>query len=790
MAPPSSHPSPSRGEGERIRNAMNDKKTTTPSPTLSLVKVRVTGVVQGVGFRPFTYRLAQELSLKGYVLNGPAGVEIEAEGTPENLEQFLQRLRDEKPAQSKIEDLTVEFHAPKAYSTFEIRESASGGKKTVLVLPDLAACPDCVREIFDPQDRRFRYPFTNCTHCGPRFSIIEKLPYDRPHTTMRAFALCPQCRKEYVDATDRRFHAQPTACAQCGPKLEAWAPLQGAVLEEGEKALQFAEEAIRKGQIVALKGLGGFQLVCDARSGEAVRLLRDRKHREAKPFAVMFPSIEEIKKVCRINKEEEALLLSPAAPIVLVYKNEGDAGLAMGVAPHNPQLGVMLPTTPLHHLLMRDLGFPVVATSGNLSEEPICFEEKEAIERLKGLADLFLVHNRPIARPMDDSVARVIGGKPQILRRARGYAPLPVALRESGETVMAFGAYLKNTVALAKDDKVFLSQHLGDLGTLPSMEAFEKSITDLPKLYEADPVTGVVDLHPDYPSTRKGAESGLPLVRVQHHLAHLYACAAENHVTGPAFGAAWDGTGLGEDQTIWGGEFFRLGEKDERVGHLRTFPLIGGDQAAREPRRCALGILYEMVGDEIFSWKDIPSLAGFEPAELSVLKNLLKNPATPRTSSMGRLFDAVSSLAGLCQRSRFEGDAAMSLEFALSGADSKERYPFPLLLSGTGFILDWEPMMKEILNDVRAKEPAGIISLRFHNALIESLIDAAKKEGCPQVLLSGGCFQNRYLAEGAIRRLKEEGFTPYWHQQVPPNDGGLALGQAAYARKQLKQKSI
>jgi hydrogenase maturation protein HypF len=772
---------------------MKETKTNDPPPPISLVKVRVTGTVQGVGFRPFVYRLAKELSLKGYVLNGPAGVEAEAEGLPANLEIFLKRLRDEKPPQSTIEDLSVQFLPPRGYVSFEIRESDSTGSKTVQVLPDLAVCPDCVKEIFDPADRRFRYPFTNCTHCGPRFSIIEQIPYDRPHTTMRAFALCPECLKEYKDPKDRRFHAQPTACAQCGPRLEAWDPLfggdpEGRSLAEKDEALKLAEDAIRQGQIVALKGLGGFQLLCDARSSEAVSLLRARKRREAKPFAVMFPSIEEIKKACRVNGEEEALLLSPAAPIVLVFKNEGTERLTEGVAPGNPQLGVMLPTTPLHHLLMRDLGFPVVATSGNLSEEPICFEEKEALERLKGLADLFLVHNRPIARPMDDSVTRVLMGKPQILRRARGYAPLPVVLKETGETVLAFGAYLKNTVALAKDDKVFLSQHLGDLGTLPSMEVFEKSLSDLPKLYEADPTTAVVDLHPDYPSTRRGQESGWPLIKVQHHLAHLYACAAENHVTGPAFGAAWDGTGLGDDQTIWGGEFFRLGEKDERVGHLRPFSLPGGDQAAREPRRCALGVLYEMGLEECFTWYDIPSIMAFEPTEILVMKKLLKSPDIPRTSSMGRLFDAVSSLAGLCQKSRFEGDAAMSLEFALHGHATDERYPFPLLLSGAGFILDWEPMIKEILNDVRNKVQVGVISSRFHNALLECLVDAAKKEGCPQVLLSGGCFQNRYLAEGAIRRLKEEGLTPYWHKQVPPNDGGLALGQAVFARKILKNK--
>lgn len=768
---------------------MNAKNNSDPSSLpLSRVKVRVSGVVQGVGFRPFVYRLAKEHSLKGYVLNGAAGVEAEVEGLSSDLVPFLKRLRDEKPAQARIDDLKVEFFPPKGYGHFEIRESDSAGDKTVLVLPDLAACPDCVAEILNPSDRRYRYPFTNCTHCGPRFSIIEKLPYDRPHTTMRAFALCPKCKKEYKDPADRRFHAQPTACPQCGPHLEAWDPQSGAVLAKEEDALRLAEEAIRKSQIIALKGLGGFQLVCDARNHEAVDLLRIRKHREAKPFAVMFPSVEEIKKVCLISPGEESLLASSAAPIVLVYKKEGVEWFAEGLAPGNPQLGVMLPTTPLHHLLMRDLGFPVVATSGNLSEEPICYEEKEALERLRGLADLFLVHNRPIARPMDDSVTRVLGGQTQVLRRARGYAPLPVQLKEKGESVLAFGAFLKNTVGLAKDDKVFLSQHLGDLGTLPSMEAFERSLIDLPSLYEAEPVAVAVDLHPDYPSTRKGCEWGLPVIKVQHHLAHLYACAAENHVEGAAFGAAWDGTGLGEDQTIWGGEFFRLGDKDERVGHLRTFPLPGGDQASKEPRRSALGLLYEMEGEAIFNRIDLPPVSSFEPAERTVLRNLLNNRGNPRTSSMGRLFDAVSSIIGLCQKNRFEGDAAMTLEFVMKGHETKESYPFPLLLKGAGFILDWGPMIKQILSDLEAKTPAGVISRKFHNSLIECLVDAAKREACTQVLLSGGCFQNRFLAEGAIRRLREEGLTPYWHQQVPPNDGGLALGQAAYARKILKNK--
>jgi hydrogenase maturation protein HypF len=769
---------------------MNKKKTeesNNPPPLRSLVKVAVTGAVQGVGFRPFVFRLANELKLTGYVLNGPGGVEIEVEGFSDGLTGFLRRLRDEKPPQATIEEIKVEFHPPKGYGKFEIKESDTLGAKTTQVLPDLATCPDCVREALDPQDRRYRYPFTNCTHCGPRFSIIEKIPYDRPNTTMKAFPFCPECKKEYENPSDRRFHAQPTACPQCGPRLEVW-DSSGFVLAGGDMALRTAEEAIRKGQILALKGLGGFQLICDARNPEAVGLLRTRKHREAKPFAVMFPSLDEVKKSCKISKEEEALLLSPAGPIVLVYKNVGAQGLAEGLAPGNPQLGVMLPNTPLHHLLMGDLGFPVVATSGNLSEEPICFEEKEALDRLKRLADLFLVHNRPIARPMDDSVARVLAGEPQVLRRARGYAPLPVVLGEKGLPVMAYGAYLKNTVALAKDDRVFLSQHLGDLGTLPSLEAFEKSLHDLPKLYETDAMAAAVDLHPDYPSTRKGTESGLPVIRVQHHLAHLYACAAENHVTGEAFGASWDGTGLGEDQTIWGGEFFKLDTKDTRVGHLRLFPLAGGDQAAKEPRRSALGVLFELAGEEVFEWVDLAPVASFEPAERLVLRNLLKNPATPRTSSMGRLFDAVSSLVGLYQKSRFEGDAAMSLEFALSGKDTGEKYPFPLLLSGAGFILDWGPMVKQILADVRDKVPVGVISRRFHNVLIECLVDAAKHEGCPQVLLSGGCFQNRYLAEGAIRRLKEEGLTPYWHKQVPPNDGGLALGQAVFARKILKNK--
>lgn len=753
-----------------------------------LLSILVRGVVQGVGFRPFVYHLATGLDLKGFVLNGPAGVEIEAEGNVGALKEFLRRLETEKPPLSKLESVESRLLPPKDYADFQIRDSADKGDKTVLILPDLAICPDCLKDILDPQNRRFQYPFTNCTHCGPRFSIIEQLPYDRPHTSMRGFLLCPECRREYMDPTDRRFHAQPNACPLCGPQLELW-DKTGKVLSTRQAALEAAAEVIQNGGILALKGLGGFQLLCDARDERAVSTLRDRKRREAKPLAVMFPGLGALKAACQVGEVEEKLLLSPEAPIVLLGKKEDpEIRLADSVAPGNLQLGAFLPYTPLHHLLLGKLGFPVVATSGNFSDEPIVTGGAEALERLDGIADFFLTHNRPIVRPVDDSVARIIAGEVQVLRRARGYAPLPVTLSSGGPTVLALGGFLKNTVALAKDSRVFISQHLGDLGTLPSLEAFERSVTDLPQLYEAAPEAVACDLHPDYPSTQKAQELNLPVISVQHHVAHVFSVLAENHLEGPALGVAWDGTGWGEDHTIWGGEFFKVGKASvERFATLRPFPLVGGDKAAKESRRSALGLLYELYRDEAFNL-ELPTVEAFVPQELSILGKMLTFPERTLTSSMGRLFDAVSSLTGLCQKSRFEGEAAMALEFALAGEATEEAYPFPLTFRNGLHMLDWEPLVHLLLEDVKQQVLLSLISWKFHNALIEGLLKVASKAGEEQVVLSGGCFQNRMLAETAVAQLKAAGFEPYWQKQVPPNDGGLSLGQAAYARWKLRTR--
>ena len=753
-----------------------------------LLSVLVRGVVQGVGFRPFVYHLATELDLKGFVLNGPAGVEVEVEGNVGALKEFLRRLEAEKPPLAQLESVESRLLPPKDYADFQIRDSADKGNKTVLILPDLAVCPDCLKDILDPQNRRFQYPFTNCTHCGPRFSIIEQLPYDRPHTSMRGFPLCPECRREYMDPTDRRFHAQPNACPLCGPQLELW-DKAGKMLSTRQAALEAAVAALQSGLILALKGLGGFQLLCDARDEGAVTTLRNRKRREAKPLAVMFPGLGALKAACQVGEAEEKLLFSPEAPIVLLKKKENpEIDLAESVAPGNPQLGAFLPYTPLHHLLLAKLGFPVVATSGNFSDEPIVTGGAEALERLDGIADFFLTHNRPIVRPVDDSVARVIAGEVQVLRRARGYAPLPVTLAGPGPTILALGGFLKNTVALAKDSRVFISQHLGDLGTLPSLEAFERSIVDLPKLYEAQPEAVACDLHPDYPSTRKAQDLNLPVIAVQHHVAHVFSVLAENHLEGPALGAAWDGTGWGEDHTIWGGEFFKVGKESvERFAALRPFPLVGGDKAAKESRRSALGILYELYRDEAFNL-ELPTMEAFVPQELSILGKMLTFPERTLTSSMGRLFDAVSSLTGLCQKSRFEGEAAMALEFALGGEGTGEAYPFPLIFRDGLHLLDWEPLVHLLLEDIKQQVPLSVISWRFHNALVEGLLKVATKAGEEQVALSGGCFQNRRLTESAITHLKAAGFQPYWQKQVPPNDGGLSLGQAAYARWKLKNR--
>jgi hydrogenase maturation protein HypF len=743
-------------------------------------KVVIRGVVQGVGFRPFVYRLATEIKLNGWVLNSAQGVFIEVEGTREKLQSFLLRLENEKPPRAVIQSLEFSFLDAAGYTGFEIRYSEEGGQKTVLILPDIAVCPDCLREVFDPENRRYRYPFTNCTNCGPRFTIIEELPYDRRHTSMKHFTMCPDCDREYHDPLDRRFHAQPNACRKCGPRLELW-DVKGVPVASAEEALTRATQSVRDGRILALKGIGGFQLIVDARLPEAVQRLRVRKRREEKPFALMYPSIDLVRVDCNILDLEARLLVAPEAPIVLLRRTLAESLLAPGVAPGRPTLGVMLPYSPLHHILMRDLDTPVVATSGNLSNDPICVDEYDALTRLNGVADYFLVHNRPIVRHMDDSVASIVCGRETVLRRARGYAPLPIHLREPLPCVLAVGAHLKNSVALSVGKDIFISQHIGDLDTGQAFSAFCSTVADLPRLYDAQPGVIACDMHPDYLSTQHAARMRRDLQPVQHHFAHVLACLAEHELEEPVLGVAWDGTGYGTDGTIWGGEFLLTDAGSfQRVAHFRQFRLPGGDAAVKEPRRTALGILYEIWGVTGISERRSAPVASFTESELAVIRQMLaKGLHSPLTSSAGRLFDAVASILGLRQTVTFEGQAAMELEFVVQ-EDMHETYPFRIA-DDSPFIVDWAPMILKILIDLQRDLSPGRISAKFHNTLVDVIVAIAQKVGEPKVLLTGGCFQNRYLVEHSVQRLSEAGFTPYWHQRVPPNDGGIALGQVVAA---------
>jgi len=776
------------------------------------------------------------MGLRGWVLNSSQGVFIEVEGERPVLEAFLLRLEREKPPRAIIQSLEFSFLDPIGYPDFVIRHSEEAGEKTVLILPDIATCPECRREVGDPHDRRYRYPFTNCTHCGPRFTIIQALPYDRPNTSMAHFPLCPDCQREYEDPLDRRFHAQPVACPVCGPQVVLW---DGARNSAGDEAIREAAQAVREGRILAMKGLGGFLLIADARNEAAVQRLRERKHREEKPFALLYPSLEVVKEHCLVSPLEERVLTSPESPIVLLRRRKQKYRVCEAVAPGNPYLGVMLPYTPLHDLLMQELGFPVVATSGNRSDEPICIDEKEARERLGDIADLFLVHNRPIVRHCDDSVVRVVLGQELVLRRARGYAPLPVPLKHEVPPILAVGAHLKNTIALSVGQQVFLSQHIGDLDTPEACAAFERVIADFLRLYEVEPVAIAHDLHPDYFSTQwarkvgdgsvgasladalTGQGQALPLrIAVQHHHAHLASCLAENEVEGPVLGVTWDGTGYGPDGTVWGGEFL-WGDAAgfERVAHLRPFRLPGGEAAVREPRRTALGVLWEHFGPEALEWEDLAPVAAFSPSERRLLRRMLERGVnSPVTTSAGRLFDAVAALVGLRQEIRFEAQAAMMLEYAVDET-VKDAYPLLVIsnqipniqypvsnlkrqasnvkrqtpnakrqtsnIESQSLVLDWGLLLEALLADLRQGVSAGVMAARFHNALVEGIVAVARAVGAERVALSGGCFQNRILLERAYRRLSEASIRVYVHQRIPPNDGGIALGQVVVAASQV-----
>ncbi|MGC9953072.1 MAG: carbamoyltransferase HypF [Rhizomicrobium sp.] len=747
------------------------------------VRIDVRGAVQGVGFRPFVYQCAQKLGLAGWVENTTFGVRLEAEGEADAVAALLRMIEGAPPPNASIASIDVEDLEPSAETAFVIRASASQGARVAQILPDLATCDDCLSELFDPKDRRYLYPFINCTHCGPRYSIVEDVPYDRARTSMRHFPMCPACRAEYENPLDRRFHAEPNACPVCGPRISLWDG-GGAVLARDHDALLEAAEAIRAGKIVAAKGIGGFHLIVDARNDEAVRRLRARKGRAEKPFAVMVSSLAELERECDVTPEEKALLAGPACPIVLVRRKLGS--VAPAVAPNNPRLGVMLPYAPLHHLLMRELGFPIVATSGNLSDEPIATDQAEALVRLAGVADLFLVHNRPIVRPIDDSVARVICGRDQLLRRARGYAPAPILMDGLSSGILALGGHLKTTVAVTLEDAVLLSQHLGDLETVAAREAHGRAVDDMMKLRGLAPRLVVRDLHPDYATSRMAAKMGPPVAAVQHHLAHVASCMAEHGITPPVLGVAWDGTGYGTDGTIWGGEFLLVTDEGwRRVAHLRSFCLPGGELAVREPRRAAIGLLYEAFGDDAFAMEELAPVVEFSISERKIMQTMLRQGVNaPRTSSVGRLFDGFAALSGLRQSTSYEGQTAAEFEWAADGIEAERPTAFPLTAGSTKdayLILDWKPALDSLLSDRRRGVPAGSISAAFHAGLAAALVSMAQRIGEPRVILTGGCFQNARLTEAAVAALRAAGHEPIWHRRVPPNDGGIALGQAVWA---------
>ena len=748
--------------------------------TIRRAAIEIHGAVQGVGFRPFVYRLATELELTGWVLNDVNGVFIEVEGESETIEAFTTRLQDELPVVAVIDSIDIDWLPPGGFDEFTIRRSEGTGAKTAVVLPDLATCTDCAEEIFDAVNRRQQYPFTNCTNCGPRFSIIEDLPYDRPNTTMSEFEMCPACSAEYEDPADRRFHAQPNACGECGPSV-SWSDLRGNTFDD-DQAIDAAAAAVAAGHTIALKGIGGYQLLVDARSDAAVAHLRTSKERPHKPFAVMVPDVATAQRYVDLDEAAVRLLSSPQAPIVLAAAHDG-TDLSALIAPGNPTIGLMLPTTPVHHLLLSRLAGPVVATSGNLTDEPIAIGETDARSRLGTIAHGFLSHDRPIRRHVDDSVAWILEGSPRLLRRARGYAPMPVTVAEDLPAIVAVGAHLKNTIAVSVGRNVFVSQHIGDLETDEAHTAFTEVIDDLMRMYDVAPEAIAHDLHPDYLSTRYALSnsvfSDIPKVGVQHHHAHLVSCLADNATVEPALGVTWDGTGYGTDGTIWGGEFL-LGDANgfERVAHLRPFRLPGGETAVREPRRSAAGVLFEL-GIDLTSAPH--GLDSFTERDLRVLTRMLTQRInSPLTTSAGRLFDAASAIVGLATVSSFEGQGAMALEFAAS-QDDPDPYPMAITRAEGPLVLDWGPMIEAMLTDIGAGIDTGIVASRFHAGLERGIVEVARQVGHPRVALTGGCFQNRVLTERTARALRADGFEVLLHSRVPPNDGGISLGQAIVA---------
>lgn len=766
---------------------------------LRRVRLRVRGIVQGVGFRPFVYRLAGEEGMAGFVRNDASGVLAEVEGPPAEVRAFLERLPAEAPPLSAIESLEWEEISPRGEEGFRIVESEGSARAATLISPDTATCADCLAELFDPGDRRHRYPFVNCTNCGPRFSIVRGVPYDRPLTTMASFVMCDACREEYEDPGDRRFHAQPNACPDCGPRVRLLTAA-GEPADTGDvrDPVEATARALLDGRVVAVKGLGGYHLACRADDEGAVGRLRKRKHREDKPFALMVPDLVVARVLVDLGPEEEALLSGIERPIVLARRRAG-AEVAASVAPGHRDLGVMLPYTPLHHLLLADAGLPLVMTSGNVSDEPIAYRDDEALERLADIADFFLVHDRPIETRTDDSVVRVVSvagvRRPLMLRRSRGWVPRPVELPDpASPPLLACGAHLKNTFTVADGRRAWVSHHIGDLENYETLRSFEEGVEHLKRIFEVEPALAVHDLHPDYLSTRYARErAGAKSVGVQHHFAHLAACLAEHAEAGPAVGLIFDGTGYGPDGTVWGGEVL-VGDLGgfERAGHLHPVRLPGGEAAIREPWRMACAWLVA-AGDAAArpGAPPIPETLRdrVEAERWSLVADLARRGVSaPVTTSVGRLFDAVSALCGLRAEVTYEGQAAVELEMAAarSPADgSGGGYGFELRQEVGSLVLDPRPVIRALLDDLAGGVPVSVVAARFHEGLARGAVRAAEAAGeaagTDLVVLSGGVFQNVRLLERTAGLLAEAGLRPLVPELLPPNDGGISYGQAAAA---------
>lgn len=769
------------------KSAVHDKA----DPQITGQAIRIKGQVQGVGFRPTVWRLAHEYGLSGQVLNDGEGVLIHAWGNSEKLDAFLLRLRKEAPSLARIDSMdrtAIKGQVPP--DDFNIIDSLNIPARTG-VLADITTCPACLGETFDPGNRRYRYPFTNCIHCGPRFSIIKNIPYDRQRTTMTDFVMCSDCAKEYRDPENRRFHAQPNACPKCGPRVELLDArgMRVAVEDPIAEAATF----LRQGLIVAVKGLGGYQLACSGIDEDAVARLRNRKHRWDKPFALMAQDIQQVRQLCQVSLEEETLLGSVMNPIVLLRKKE-PSPVAESVVPGQKTLGVMLPGTPLHHLLMQEVGEVLVMTSGNVSDEPIAYRDEDALDRLGGIADYFLVHNRPIHMRTDDSVCRVFKGHTQVIRRARGYAPSPIKMREPfTRQVLACGGHLKNTFCLVRGNSATISHHIGDLGNYESLTSFKEGIEHFKNLFEIKPEVVAFDLHPDYLSTQYARQlEGVEKIAVQHHHAHIAAGMAEHGLENDTvIGVAFDGSGYGTDGAIWGGEFLLADTRDfVRAAHLEYTPLPGGSAAIREPWRSAASCLHHVYGDGM-EVLDIDFIERLDKGRWKILKQMInKNQNCPLSSSMGRLFDAVASLLGIRDAVNYEGQAAVELE-QLADENCRYDYCWEDVTGDSPMIVGVQSLIKSVVDDILQGTTAETISARFHNSVAGMTVSVCKrirqKSGLQHVVLGGGVFQNRFLLNRLVTLLEKDGFQVFIPRQVPGNDGGISLGQAVIANARCRK---